>query len=449
MRLSAVGLAALLLLAACSSATSSNDPEAADQATDELDPLRGRLGEVFLMEHSVASVVPHVVSEIRGSQPGGIVFWNMNHASGAELRKVIDTYSRTSQSAHGRAMLFSTDYEGGALSTTTSFSSVPGIQRFTVGMTPLAHPRWLGVAYRKDKELGRELAHLHGEIIAREMRSVGLNYPLGTVSDLAFALFSNRGTDQDEGIASDLMTQVVDGSAQVGGVIFVTKHFPGLGQTRGDTHDQIVVSPVTDAPTADRHLAPFKAVIDHMNGLGDKSLRMSILCSHAEFPVFDSTTNTTVSRPILQGLLRERLGFKGLAVSDAMWMGPYGAMGVGQLVRLYLKSFLAGMDLLMIPGARFDDALAFFRRAYDDKLSEAERSGLVQDIGKPWAEILPAFKERLKESQGRMDRVRAGLPFAHEMMDGEAAVPSASTESQRARYEAILQQTDARWRTLH
>ncbi len=449
MRAAGVALLLLSVLPAACSSNASGVADESDQAETDTDPVRGRLGEIFLMEHSVAQVVPHVLTEIKGSQPGGIVFWNMSHASGAELRKVIDTYSRASQSAHGRAMLFSTDYEGGALSTTPSFTSVPGIQRFTVGMTALAHPRWLGVAYRKNHDEGLELARLHGKIIAREMRSVGINYPLGTVSDLAFSLFANRGTDQDEAIASQLMTQVVDGSSSVDGVVFVTKHFPGLGQTRGDTHEQIVVSPVTDAPTADKHLAPFKAVIDHMNGLGDRAFRMSILCSHAEFPAFDATTNTTVSEPVLRGVLRDRLGFQGLAVSDAMWMGPYGTMSTTALVRLYVKSFLAGMDLLMIPGAKFDDALAFFRKVYDGTLTSADRASLEQDVGKAWSDLQPAFKARLAESQARMDRVREGLPFAHEMMDPAATVPSATTETERARYDQILDDTDARWRTLH
>ncbi len=436
------------LAAACSSNVAGTD-DAAGEAETDTDPVRARLGEAFLMEHSVAEIVPHVLTEIKGSQPGGIVFWNMHHGSGADLRKVIDSYSRASQAAHGRAMLFSTDYEGGALDTTTSFTRVPGIQRFTDGMTPLAHPRWLGVAFHKSAEEGRELARLHGKIIAREMRSIGINYPLGTVSDLAFALFVNRSTDQDEAVASTLMTELIDGATSVDGVVFVTKHFPGLGQTRGDTHDQIVVSPVTDEPTADKHLAPFKAVIDHTNAAGERAMRLSILCSHAEFPVFDATTNTTVSRPILQGVLRERMGFKGLAVSDAMWMGPYGTMSTSQVVRLYVKSFVAGMDLLMIPGARFDAALTYFRAVYDGKLTGAERTALEQDVGKPWAEIQPAFKARLAESQARMDRVRQGLPFAHDMMDAAGVAPDTTTETERARYDQILDDTDPRWRTRH
>jgi beta-N-acetylhexosaminidase len=448
MRPSVLPLLLLCALASACTSTVDGGAEDSDQADSDPDPVRARLGEVFLMEHSVAEVVPHVVSQIKGSQPGGIVFWNLNHKSGADLRSVIDTYSRASKAAHNRAMLFSTDYEGGALDQTTSFTRVPGIQRFTVGMTPLAHPRWLGVAFRKNQDEGRELARLHGKLIAREMKSLGINYPLGTVSDLAFALFANRSTDQDETTASTLMTELIDGATSVDGVVFVTKHFPGLGQTRGDTHEQIVVSPVTDEPTADKHLAPFKAVIDHTNAAGDKAMRLSILCSHAEFPVFDATTNTTVSEPILKGLLRERMGFRGLAVSDAMWMGPYGTMPTSQLMRLYVKSFLAGMDLLMIPGARFDAALTYFRTVYDGKLSDAEKTALEQDVGKPWAELQPAFKARLADSQARMDKVRVGLPFAHEMMDGAGVAPSTMTETERARYDQILDDTDVRWRSL-
>lgn len=415
-----------------------------DSRADEAGELRDRIGTVFQAEHFHAEVSNAVKSDIAEHPPGSILFWNANRADGAELREVIRTYSQAAFDAGAPPILFSTDYEGGGLRKSHTWSNIPGIQRFTDGFTPLAHGRWLGKAYRVDADLGRELSFLHGQIMAEELTSVGINYPLATVSDLAYGLFSVRGVDRDPVIVADIITDVLDGAMTEPSIVFVTKHFPGLGQTTGDTHDNIVVSAVDTAEEAEEHLSPFRLVVDHMRET-EHSKRLSVLCSHAQFPFYDPAKNTTVSPVMLQSILRDELDFGGIALSDAMWMGPYGSYGTADLHRIYLESFLAGMDMLMIPGGKYRSARQYFETVYDGSLSDTEKALWEERLGTSWDELHALFLERLEASVARIDTTSTAVGYAHEAVDQEGVVPSETTTELRARYYEILKTVDARW----
>ncbi len=435
----------LLSLTIISSACAAPDDSLQDGSkSDEAFELRGRIGTVFQAEHFRAEVSNAVKSDIEANPPGSILFWNANQADGAELREVIRTYSEAAFDAGAPPILFSTDYEGGGLRRSHTWSNIAGIQRFTDGFTPLAHGRWLGKAYRVDADLGRELSFLHGQIMADELTSVGINYPLATVSDLAYGLFSVRGVDRDPAIVADIITDVLDGAMTEPSLVFVTKHFPGLGQTVGDTHDNIVVSTVETAEEAEEHLSPFRQVVDHMRAT-EHSKQLSVLCSHAKFPFYDPDKNTTVSPVMLQSILRDELDFGGIALSDAMWMGPYGSYSTPDLHRIYLESFLAGMDMLMIPGGKYRGARQYFESVYDNALADEEKQHWEERLGTSWDDLHALFIERLEASVARIDTTSSAVGYAHEAIDEAGVVPSDTTEELRARYYEILVTVDARW----
>jgi beta-glucosidase-like glycosyl hydrolase len=302
----------------------------------------------------------------------------------------------------------------------------------------------MGRAHRVTSELGRELACLHGKLMATELRSIGINYPLATVSDLAHNLFATRGLDTDAARVGELMGQIVEGALSVEHMMFVTKHFPGLGLTSGDTHDLIVVAPSYDDATKERVLRPFRGAIDGAAGI-DAAERLSVLAGHAKFPSFDAELPTTVSPTILGPLLRDELGFSGVVVSDAMWMGPYGTMPTSQVVRVYVQSFLAGMDLLLIPGAKYESAVGYFRRLAADQLAVEEEDALAAQLGLPFDEVRARFVERVHASRARLDAAREQVGYAHEHMATGTAPPRGLTIAERTRYNEILHQLDARF----
>ncbi len=409
------------------------------------DPLRSEIGRQFIVEHFEAATNGLMMQAIALHRPAGFVFWNSNKADGNQLREVIRAYAaQSSASGNHKGLLFSTDYEGGGLSFTLNANKTAGIQRFHKGMTGLVHPTWLE---KSMPQFGTELCKLHGSIMAKELTSVGINYPLTMVSDLSNELFILRSVSKEPAKVSACLQASMDSFFENGHIVFVTKHFPGLGQTRGDTHDGTVVSRVTSIEGEQQHLKPFVDLIDNSKTKGQPEL-LSILASHAEVPVFDPSHLTTESAKILKGVLRGQLGFGGLVVSDAMWMGEYEPLTLTQMLPVYLNSFVSGMDILMIKGNHFAGAVDFFRQVYDNEVSPEQRAACEKRSGQQWDDIRQRFILRMKDSSQRLDQVVTKLGDPREQMPKNNAVPRTQTIELRNRYDQILLAIDPRWRSV-
>lgn len=397
------------------------------------------MGAFFLVEQADTVESDITLKWMTTAPPGGLCFWNPSHKSGAQLRPIVRAYSEAAQNAGSPPVLFSTDYEGGGITLSPSGNHVAGVQRYTSDMTLLAHPRWIGTIDRKDDALGRELAHLHGYISARELKSIGINYPLGTISDLADNLFATRGLDTNPDRVATLMGELIDGALSVPNEMYVTKHFPGLGLTKGDTHEEVVTAPMYTDEQAQEVLEPFLSAINtSIRVMADP--RLSVLAGHAVFPYWDPDFTTTTSEKLLTGVLRTDLAFTGVTVSDAMWMAPYDSLSSAQLLRVYVQSFLAGIDMLMIPHVKYASAVSYFRKVGAGTLSTDEQAALTQVIGLSWPDLQTKFAARMVEARGRMDAARNAVGYAHETMDPDGTVPSSTTTTEHTRYDAILKQ---------
>lgn len=122
------------------------------------------------------------------------------------------------------------------------------------------------------------------------------------------------------------------------GVAVSAKHFPGHGDTAVDSHLALPVIDRSAAELRERELVPFRAAI----AAGART----IMTSHILLPQLDGERPATFSRTILQGLLREELGFDGVIVTDALDMqGASGEHGMAEAAVLALG---AGCDLLCL-----------------------------------------------------------------------------------------------------
>lgn len=391
------------------------------------------LSQFFLVEQFTVGAHDSMMKALKSNPPGGILFWNGNGDDSEKLKASIQAYSVQVKKLGLNPLMFSTDYEGGANNKTPFGSAIPGVQRFSAGFTKLAHPRWLGESM---KTYGLELCQLHGRLIAKELKVVGINYPLSVVSDLATqALTSARGISKDAAKVSACVVEINKQFILQKDIIFVTKHFPGIGLTRGDTHDGVVTSDVIDPAKLLMHLKPFMDLITaSKNQSNEESL--SIMTTHAQFKGYDPDHLTTESRIVAHDLLKQKLQFHGLVVSDAMWMGDYGHLESSELMPVYLKAFLSGMDLLMIPGSRFKESVSYFRRVFDHKLTEEEKVELQQRMQLSMDEIDTLFTERLQEAIQTHQSVRSQLKHPHEFIESMTPVET-STKDQERYYEIL------------
>jgi len=179
-------------------------------------------------------------------------------------------------------------------------------------------------------------------ILGTELKSIGVNMNFAPVADVnvnpANPVIGVRSFSEDPGLVSD-MTVAQVGAYQNENMIATAKHFPGHGDTATDSHYGLPII-THDLETLHKiDLKPFKAAID--SGID------AIMTAHIVVPALDdSGLPATLSKPILTGLLREELGFKGLIITDSLGMS---GANVVPPERVAVEAFKAGADILLNP----------------------------------------------------------------------------------------------------
>lgn len=203
-------------------------------------------------------------------------------------------------------------------------------------------------------------------LTAREARTMGVNWSLGPVCDLDLLpenpVVGTRALGSDARKVAPLVTAWIE-SVQAEGVLACAKHFPGLGRATADAH---LVLPMVETPAdqlKELDLHPFRAAIS--SGVA------SVMTSHAAYPALDSSkVPATLSREMLQWLLRQQLKFDNLIVSDELTMAATcDGRTVAEAAVLALR---AGCDVLLDPG-ELGAALDALEKALDDGTLDPER----------------------------------------------------------------------------
>jgi beta-N-acetylhexosaminidase len=160
------------------------------------------------------------------------------------------------------------------------------------------------------------------------------------------------------------------------------KHFPGLGAARVDSHHGLAVIDADEAELERRELVPFEAAI----AAGAKV----IMSGHVATPGLtgSATLPATLSRTVMNGLLRDRLDFDGVTITDALDMGAI-AQGDDQVIDV-LAALRAGVDLLLT----MDDASA------RDRIERGLRQVATRELLDP---------DALRASAGRLAALHAWL----------------------------------------
>jgi beta-N-acetylhexosaminidase len=192
---------------------------------------------------------------------------------------------------------------------------------------------------------GREQdAYDVGRAIGREAKAVGIYMNFAPVVDVnnnpANPVINTRSFGEDPKQVARLSAAFVRGS-QDAGVMATLKHFPGHGDTDVDSHARLPIVLASAARLDSVELVPFAAAIDAGAGM--------VMTAHIALPAVqgDSITPATLAPKIITGLLRDKLHFSGLAITDAMTMG-----GIGKGYTTEESSVLAvqsGADVLLKP----------------------------------------------------------------------------------------------------
>jgi beta-N-acetylhexosaminidase len=377
--------------------------------------IESRLGELLLVGFPGHELTPEIETKLRAIGPAGVIFFAPNFPDASTAGKLCRSVHAILGTPE-RPALLGADEEGGMVSQLSGFWEVP--------------PSARAIAASGGPPLVKDLATR----TAQRLLALGINLNFAPVLDIHSNPQNPVIGIRSFGTSASQVTAcgraAIEG-IQATGVIPVVKHFPGHGDTSLDSHLTLPGVDVDGRTLALRELRPFEAAVN-----GGVPV---VMIAHVAVPALepDADTPATLSPAVVTGLLRERMGFQGVVVTDALEMA--GATSRGSYGEVAVRAIEAGCDLLLYsklePGP--EEALAAIRDALRSGRLTAERVACsIARIGKlragsaarprDWSfalerearDLIPSDElERVAEGALRMLRQGAGGIPLHSPVD--------------------------------
>jgi beta-N-acetylhexosaminidase len=306
-----------------------------------------------------------LIRGIRAGKVAGVIFFGGNISSPSQLAGVVAELDRANASPHNPSrhypLLLMTDQEGGLV---RRLPGAPELSEKQIGEAP--HPA--AAAANAGQGAGRNLAR------------IGLNVNLAPVLDVyrapgdfddQFGRSYSMSAHQVSNLGADFI-----GAQQATGVAATAKHFPGLGAASGaqNTDEQPVTLNVPRSVLHRTDEYPYQAAIR-------AGVRL-VMVSWAVYPALDPRAPAGLSANVVRGELRQRLGFTGVTITDALEAGALRAYGTTRH-RASLAAG-AGMDLILCaaqqPAQGNQARIALSEDYRQGKLNQAAFQAAVQRV---------------------------------------------------------------------
>lgn len=309
---------------------------------------------------------------IREGHVGGIILFSRNIEDPLQLATLCRDLQAAASMVQDPPLFLAVDQEGGRVARLKEpFRRFPG--NAAIGMDQEPVKRAIEFA----------------TVTSQEMRLVGLNMNLAPVVDVQRGEIeqhlAGRSFGEDPELVGFLGRTVVK-HLQKNGIMAVAKHFPGLGRADVDPHFHL---PKINADLEELeriNLPPFAAAMEE--GV------CGIMTSHAIYPALDPERPATLSPTALTEVLRKRMGYRGLAITDDLEMGAIAAeWGVGQGA---IESIQAGADILLIckDQGRVRESMELMREALSKGTITQERlEGSLERVREMKKRFLGSRKE--------------------------------------------------------
>lgn len=284
--------------------------------------------------------LPAELAEYLAQGLAGVVLYHRNYSSAQRLRELTAEIRR----AAGRPVLIGIDQEGGT--------------RFALREPFTAWPSAAELGRAADLAFVEELA----QAMAVELRAAGCNLNFAPMLDLHVNAESPVTRDRSFGGDPHHVAQMCiafDKGLRAGGVLSCAKHFPGHGDAAVDPHLDLPVFKGTMARLESTELVPFAAAVA-------TGVPMT-MTAHILLPQIDPENPASLSRLVLDGILRRRMGYRGVILADDLGMGAIAKRyGSGEAT---VRTLRAGTDIAMLchDWAGVAPAIAAVRKARQEK----------------------------------------------------------------------------------
>lgn len=288
---------------------------------------------------------------------GGLVYFSKNIKSADQLKEMLDTTRNTMI----YPVFLAVDEEGGSVSRVAGAGLADDVGDMSeIGSTC-------------DPEKAKEA----GTAIGTYLSQFGFNVDFAPVADVVSAenaVIGNRSFGSDPNVVGTMVAAEVQGLRE-SGVSACLKHFPGIGDTTTDTHDEKTVSEKTLEDMQQTDLPAFQSGIDAGADF--------VMVSHMSLPnVVGDDTPCSLSGTVINDLLRNQLGYDGIVITDALDMSAI--TDSYSSAEAAVKAIEAGADMLLMPEN--------FEEAYQGVLDAVQNGTISED--------------RINESLKRIYRVK-------------------------------------------
>jgi beta-N-acetylhexosaminidase len=332
--------------------------------TDQVQTL---IGQLLVIGFEGTEMSPGLAALLRRVQPAGVILFARNITSPGQTWQLL----RDCQACVAAPLFTCVDMEGGR------------VDRLKNIIAPAPAPA--DVFASGDRRLFRR----HGKLIGESCRAVGFNTDLAPVVDLACEnarkVMASRVVSPDPKKTVIYAREFLQG-LQSAGVVGCGKHFPGLGEAQLDTHHDL---PDVNKPWKklwDEDLQPFRTM--------RRDFPM-MLVGHACYPgITRDRTPSSLSKKFITDILRKKIGYRGLVLSDDLEMG--GVLAAAPIEQAATQFIAAGGDLALICHKE-----EFITRAFEFMVREAEKSRAFARRAQESTRRVQAFKKKCKDLRRR------------------------------------------------
>lgn len=325
--------------------------------------LEQQVGQLLIFGFEGTSVSAKVRSALATIQPGGIILFRRNIEEARQTHALL----KEAQAAVKTRMFRCVDLEGGTVDRL----------RDLIAAAPSAE----SVYTTGQKKVFRE----HGRLLGEECAALGFNTDFAPVSDLGFTaskkVMTTRTVSPDAGETVAYVAEFLRGLREAK-VLGCGKHFPGLGEATLDTHNELpsIRKPWKQLWAED--LMPYRKLHKHFP---------FVMVAHAAYPlVTGDSAPASISRKWITDILRKKIGYQGLILTDDLEMG--GVQAAVSVPEAALETIRAGADMFLV--CHNEDHVW---GTYNAVVREAEQSTAFRKLVDTAAARVMKFKSRSVE----------------------------------------------------
>ena len=282
---------------------------------------------------------------------GGIIYFGQNMESREQVSAMLRRMQDISEKQINIPIFLATDEEGGRVS-----------RLYGGAITDIPY---VGDMYSVGKSEDSSEAYQAGRTIGSYMKELNFNVDFAPVADIYSnpenTVIGDRAFGSTAELVSEMVPMAVKG-LQSEGVLATLKHFPGHGDTADDSHNGYASSYKTMEELEQCEFLPFYA--------GIQSNAAFVMMGHISLPnVLDDETPASLSYEIVTEILREKLQFNGIIITDALNMGAIAQnYSSGEATVMAVE---AGVDMLLMP--------ADFKTAYETLINSVQEGRISEE----------------------------------------------------------------------